>query len=170
MPRQSKMTTPPDLYEFVLHFVLQVPSESLFSHQTVHITPPIFFLLILRENSSGLTSMSMVTSSVPILKPVSLMAQCHCLFLPYLMLCSRSISPQWTRLFGGLCCGFRVVSLTDWCLDLLEKSRAIRQAKEERTFHIFYYMLTGAGDKLRGKQPVIRMSRFPYHFVHLPRF
>uniref|UniRef100_A0A7N8YDB5 Myosin-9 n=1 Tax=Mastacembelus armatus TaxID=205130 RepID=A0A7N8YDB5_9TELE len=32
---------------------------------------------------------------------------------------------------------------------LLEKSRAIRQAKEERTFHVFYYLLTGAGDRLR---------------------
>ncbi|XP_066563542.1 myosin-9a isoform X3 [Amia ocellicauda] len=34
---------------------------------------------------------------------------------------------------------------------LLEKSRAIRQAKDERTFHLFYYMMTGAGDKLRSE-------------------
>ncbi|XP_049899600.1 myosin-9-like [Epinephelus moara] len=45
---------------------------------------------------------------------------------------------------------------------LLEKSRAIRQAKDERSFHVFYYMLTGAGDKLRSELCLEDYSKYRF--------
>uniref|UniRef100_A0A4W6FLG6 Myosin-9 n=1 Tax=Lates calcarifer TaxID=8187 RepID=A0A4W6FLG6_LATCA len=45
---------------------------------------------------------------------------------------------------------------------LLEKSRAIRQAKDERSFHVFYYMLSGAGDKLRSELCLEDYSKYRF--------
>uniref|UniRef100_A0A665X8V9 Myosin-9 n=1 Tax=Echeneis naucrates TaxID=173247 RepID=A0A665X8V9_ECHNA len=45
---------------------------------------------------------------------------------------------------------------------LLEKSRAIRQAKDERSFHVFYYMLSGAGEKLRAELCLEDYSKYRF--------
>ncbi|CAF1346369.1 unnamed protein product [Adineta steineri] len=45
---------------------------------------------------------------------------------------------------------------------LLEKSRAIRQAKEERTFHIFYQLLRGANTKMITDYLLEDFSRYRY--------